>query len=124
MAKTLERAARRRRVQMAVISAVLVLVIAAAAAGLFLAALALSEINDTADYLKECTTPSTDVEFHRCYEDGQRRTQEAVQAIVESQNYNSALLVCLLSFPPDERTDQDIKDCERKSLEAVTEGAD
>lgn len=119
VAEALERAAHRRRVQNAVIGAVLVLVTAAGASGLFIAASALSEIEATSDYLKECTTPSTDRDFHRCYEDGQRRTAEAIETIVDSQDYNSLLLVCLLSFPPDERTEQDIEDCKTDSRAEV-----
>lgn len=113
VAETLARAARRKRIQQALISLGLLV-------ALIFNGVTLLEIQTTSDYLKECTTPSTDVNFHRCYEDGQRRTQEAVKAIVDSQTYNSALLVCLLSIPPAERTDADLTRCKRES---TVEGA-
>lgn len=104
----LRQTARHRRIQNAIIGISILVVVT-------FATLALFEIRRTSDYLKECTTPSTDTEFHRCYEDGQQRTQEAVQAIVDRLDYNAALQVCLLSIPPDVRTDRDIAHCEREA---------
>ena len=119
--EALERAAHRRRVQNAVIGAVLVLVAAAGASGLILAASALSEINATSDYLKECTTPSTDTEFHRCYEDGQRRTAEAIKTLIDAQEYQGRVQICVLSISPESRTPKNIAQCEVEAREQVEE---
>lgn len=119
VSEVLERAAHRRRVQNAVIGAVLVLVTAAGASGLFLAASALSEIEATSDYLKECTTPSTDRDFHRCYEDGQRRTAAAIKTLIDAQEYQGALQICVLSLPPDGRTEAALESCEEDSRAKV-----
>lgn len=39
------------------------------------------------NYLKECTTPSTQDDRHGCYEDGQARTGQAISAIIRSNIY-------------------------------------
>lgn len=63
--------------------------------------ISLVAVLNTADYLKECTTPSTNPkEPHVCYENGQERTARALQT-----------LICVLSIPPDERSDKKNAEC-------------
>lgn len=106
--ETLARAARRRRIQQAVIGIGLLLVLAVLAR-------AAVDARNTATYLKDCTTPSTATETHACYEEGQRRTAEAINTLLEGQRYNRNLIVCVLSIPAPERTPDAKAVCRRRT---------
>lgn len=114
VAETLARAARRRRIQLGIIGVLTLLVLG-------VLAWAALQARNTTLYLKECTTPSTETDVHECYEDGQRRTGEAIKVLLEGQEFNRNLILCVLYVPPAERDEGARLTCEKQARQ-TTEG--
>lgn len=110
VADALAHAAHRRRVQSAVIGIALAAILAVVAWGVLQIAHTSADVKDLAEYLNECTTPSNG-ELHECYEQGREQTAVAIQTLLDNQEYNADLVVCLLSFTPEKRTRADVAHC-------------